>query len=179
MGSITRRDLVNGTLVAAGASLLPSGCERPELAEFACDRLYSHRGLPGLVTAPADVVRADEDDGAPGGLLQLRQVIESPQHVVRAVAAEAQVDGLSRLEVLLPDRRADAVEIVRDRVADHQQVDLTLAHLGDLLGLAGEPPLNDAGLGRDGRVFFGRLGGSLFSLGHYGDGYKRGKDERY
>jgi len=29
MGRITRRDLVNGTLVAAGASLLPSGCERP------------------------------------------------------------------------------------------------------------------------------------------------------
>ena len=78
--------------------------------------------------------------------------------MVRPVTTEAQVDGLSRLEVLLPARCSDAVKIVRDRVTHHQEVDLTLAHLGDLLGVPGAPPLDNTGLGCAGRALLCCLG---------------------
>ena len=47
MGEITRRDFVNGTLVAAGASILPLGCKRPDdLDELSS--LYYPPSLTGL-----------------------------------------------------------------------------------------------------------------------------------
>ena len=47
MGKITRRDFINGTLVAAGASALSFGCKKPAaLAKI--DPLYYPPSLTGL-----------------------------------------------------------------------------------------------------------------------------------
>ena len=134
------------------------------LVQFLGNGLDAVRGFSRLVAAPADVVRADHDDGGLGRFLELGQVVQPPQDVVCPVPAESKIDRLERLEVLLPDSQADflVLEIVRDRVADHQQIDVALAHQADLLGLAGEPPLGDAGQGRDGRALL--RGGFLCSL---------------
>ena len=47
--------------------------------------------------------------------------------------------------MLFPYLQADffIFKIVRDRIANHQQVNITLAHQTDLFSLAGEPPIGD------------------------------------
>ncbi len=76
-------------------------------------------------------------------------MVQPPQHVVGAIAAEPEIDRLVWFEILLPHRSPDAFEVVGDRVSDHQEVDLALAHLTDLPGLARKPPFLEAGLRGD------------------------------
>ena len=81
-------------------------------------------------------------------------MIQSPKHVLDAVTAKSQVDCLERHKVLLPYFQADLfiLIIVRDRIANHQQINIALAHQSDLLSLTGEPPLGDPKCGYDGLV---------------------------
>ena len=107
------------------------------------DRLHALGGLRGralidlivvLLLRPAlmsRVVRADHEHD----LLRLEAVevavLQAPQDMLRAVAADAEVRGLQRRPILLPDRLAFALPAVRDGVAEEDELGLAL--LGDLV----------------------------------------------
>ena len=72
-------------------------------------------------------------------------MIQSPKHVLRAITAKTQVDGLERHKVFFPYLQTNffIFIIVRDRIAYHQQIELPLAHQAYFFRLAGEPPIGD------------------------------------
>jgi hypothetical protein len=81
-------------------------------------------------------------------------MIQTPQHVLSAVAAESQIDRFERFEVLFSDFGAMALKIVRNRIADHQEVNIAFGHGADVLGVTFEPPIDDAGFRHGSAVLF-------------------------
>ena len=87
-------------------------------------------------------------------------------------------DGLEWHKVLIPYFQADLfiLKIVRNRIADHQQIDITLAHQADFFSLAGEPPFGDARCRDDGLVL--RRRSRLFGL-RFIASCRRGRQDGY
>ena len=74
-------------------------------------------------------------------------VLQPPKHVLRAVTGESQVESLMGSEVSLPRRvenlirrRPCLLEVLRDGVADHQQIDAALPRTLHNLEVSGRPP---------------------------------------
>ena len=146
--------------------------------QFSSNRLNAFGGLLGRVTSPTDVVRTDEQNGGLRCLLHDRKMIQSPKHVLGAIAAKSQVDGLEWHKVLIPYFQADLfiLKIVRDRITDHKQIDIPLAHQADFFSLASEPPFGDARCRDDGLML--RCRSRLFRL-RFIAACRRGRQDGY
>ena len=97
-------------------------------AELVDNRRHAVDHLLGGAAAVARVVRADHDHGGLGADVFDVAVVESPQHVLRAVAADAEIHGVALGVMLRPDGFAAAFPSMRDRVANKDQVDVALGH---------------------------------------------------
>ena len=57
---------------------------------------------------------------------QFLAFLKSPEYVLRAVAADAEVDGVQRLIALFPDILAVSIPALRDRIAEKEDIDMAL-----------------------------------------------------
>ena len=86
------------------------------------------------------VIGADHNNGEFGIDTVDLTMIETPQHMLRPVAAETQVGSLARCVILRPHLLAAAFPAVSNRIADHKQIHIAL---GDTLQhrlMAKRPP---------------------------------------
>ena len=99
----------------------------------------------------AHVIRADhEDHEFRGNAVQLTPFGDAPDHVFRAVRAVAEVDRVAVSVVLGPNFSAGAFPVVRDRIAEKNEIDRTLFLLGEFLLVTVCAPLfTHAGNGLD------------------------------
>jgi hypothetical protein len=124
------------------------------------DRLDARGGVLGLVLAMAGVVGADHDDDQVGRQSVEVAVIETPQHVLGAIAADAEVGGVARGVKLLPHLAPGAFPRLGDRITDEDELGLAL--LGDFVEAVVALLRAIVELGR------GRLDLGLAWLGHGG-----------
>jgi len=114
------------------------------------------------VTASAGVVGADHQHDHLGVKRRQRCLLQSPQHMLGAITAHADLQGAHRLEVALPRRGARVFPTLRDAVAHEHHVHwgLCLAHAAQHLVLSRLAAVVAAWGGRQacGHVAFGRLG---------------------
>ncbi len=88
------------------------------------------------------IIRTDHENG------ELRRqaihfaVLEPPQDVFRAVAAKAHIDGLPGGIILRPELFARTFPAVRDRVANHEQIDIALLGPLNYRFVSWHPPLD-------------------------------------
>ena len=119
------------------------------------------------VTAGASVVGADHQHDHLRVKRRQRCLLQSPQHVLGAVASHADLHGTQRLEVALPCRGTGAVPRLGDAVTHEHHVHrgLRLAHAAQHLVLSRLAAVVTARCGGEacGHVAFGRLrcGGGL------------------
>lgn len=104
------------------------------------------------------VVRADHEHGQLGRDTLDITVIQPPKDVLGAIAADAQVDGVARSVVFVPNGLSAAFPAVGDGVADQQHIDVPLGNPLVHLRMAIGPPFVVAGDRFDGVVLLGVVG---------------------
>jgi hypothetical protein len=95
------------------------------------------------------VVRADHDDRRRRFDSVNLAVVQPPEHVLRAVTAEAEVDGVARRVEPGPHVPADALPPLRDRVANEQQLGIAVLYHLQSLPVPLGPPFLIGPAGRD------------------------------
>src|ERR1039458_3826790 len=161
-------------LGALGAEILSEGEDAQEqnlgvgqlFAELLDDGGHAFQNISGRVVVIGDVVDADEDDGDFGLEPVHVAVVQAPEHVLGVVAADAQVQRMTRGGILGPERFAIAFPALGDGVADEDDLGLALAFLDALvefeeliIGLALAGDWLDALLKLRDRVGLGEDGG--------------------
>ena len=97
---------------------------RQFFTEFAHDGRHPVGDLVHGVVFAVGIVRPDHDHGGPGFEAIEIAVVEPPKHVLRAVAADAEVDRIARRVKIRPHLLPFAFPTLRDRVADKNNLRL-------------------------------------------------------
>ena len=98
------------------------------LPQLVHDGLHTRGGF--LRQAAVGIARSGHHHGQLGRDAINVAMIQPPENVLRAIAADAQVDGVAFAVELLPHRLACSFPALRDRIADEDQVDVALLHAG-------------------------------------------------
>ena len=97
--------------------------------------------------------------------------------MLRLVAADPQVDGVAITVILLPHFPAGTFPAVRDRIADHQQIDISFLDSGIEALVTRHPPAVASIRRFDRRVLFGLWGRILGSLLSYNNRSRQQRNE--